>query len=474
MKSEQDAAIIDRGNAACIIGAGPGGLSAARALKAKKIAYDQFERHSDVGGIWDITNVGTPMYDSAHFISSRDLSGFVGFPMPRDFPEYPSHRQIAHYLRSFAAAFGLRESIQFSATVTLIEKDSDGHWSVSLSDGSTRRYRWVVLATGTNWKPNLPSFPGEFNGEIRHSNSFQSGSQFHGKNVLVVGAGNSGADISCEAAIHAKAAFISMRRGYYFIPKHVFGVPADVFGENGPHLPLWLARPVFKFLLKLLVGDLTRWGLPKPDHRLFETHPIVNSQLLHHLQHGNIAVRKNIDRLDGDFVIFEDGAREQIDLILCATGFKWGAECAAQFFEWKNGRPVLYLSMFSRTHHNLCAIGYLDQNSSAFKLFDTQALTLAAYFRAQLDGLDTARQFDQLIQSDDPDLSGGIQFVQSDRHTVYLDARSFTAYLETLRTRMHWPRLTADVYAAIKLDQPFPKSAVPVIHDVLGESLHGK
>ena len=108
--------------------------------------------------------------------------------------------------------------------------------------------------------------------------------------------------------------------------------------------------------------------------------------------------------------------------------------------------------MFSRTHRNLCAIGYLDQNSSAFKLFDTQALTLAAYFRAQLDGLDTARQFDQLIQSDEPDLSGGIQFVQSDRHAVYLDARSFTAYLETLRTRMHWPRLTEDMYAAIKLD----------------------
>ncbi|UZD97720.1 NAD(P)/FAD-dependent oxidoreductase [Pseudomonas corrugata] len=474
MTTAKDFGPIDRGDAACIIGSGPGGLSAARALKAKGITYDQYERHSDVGGIWDINNAGTPMYESAHFISSRDLSGFIGFPMPADYPDYPSHRQITEYLRSFADAYGLRGHIQFNTGVAKIEKDSESRWIVTLADGTQKRYRWVILATGTNWQPNLPVFKGEFNGEIRHSNSFKSGQEFQGKNVLVVGAGNSGADISCEAAIHAKKAFISMRRGYYFIPKHVFGVPVDVFNENGPHLPLWLARPIFKVLLRMLVGDLTRWGLPKPDHRLFETHPIVNSQLLHHLQHGNITVRKNIDRLDGDFVVFEDSSREKIDLILCATGFKWGAECAADYFEWKNGRPLLYLSMFSRTHKNLCAIGYLDQNSSAFKLFDTQALTLASYLRAQLDGEATAGQFDQLIKRDDPDLSGGIKFVQSDRHAVYLDARSFTMYLDALRTRMSWGELNDNTYDGLKL---LPKTshsvALPEL-SVKKESVHGK
>jgi hypothetical protein len=473
MTSANDFGVIDRGEAACIVGSGPGGLSAARALKAKGIAYDQFERHSDVGGIWDIDNAGTPMYESAHFISSRDLSGFIGFPMPANLPDYPSHRQIAQYLRSFAQAYGLREHIQFNTSLTLIEKDAEHRWVVTLSDGSRKSYRWIILATGTNWASNLPSFRGEFDGEIRHSNTFKSGKEFQGKRVLVVGAGNSGADISCEAAIHAQKAFISMRRGYYFIPKHVFGVPADVFNENGPHLPLWLARPVFKFLLRFLVGDLTRWGLPKPDHRLFETHPIVNSQLLHHLQHGNIEVRKNIDRLDGAFVVFEDGTREPIDLILCATGYKWGAECAGDYFEWRSGRPLLYLSMFSRAHKNLCAIGYLDQNSSAFKLFDTQALTLASYFKAQLDGSSSADQFDQLIQRDEPDLSGGIQFVKSDRHAVYLDARSFTQYLDTLRTRMNWGQLTDNTYDAFKL-MPAPLRPAPSMLPLQGESVHGK
>lgn len=466
--------ILDQGDTACIIGSGPGGLSTARALKAQGIAYDQYERHSDVGGIWDINNSGTPMYESAHFISSRDLSGFVGFPMPKDFPDYPSHRQITEYLRRFADIYGLREHIQFNMPVALIEKDARDRWIVTLGDGSKKRYRWVILATGTNWQPNLPSFRGHFDGEVRHSNSFKSGKEFQGKRVLVVGAGNSGADISCEAAIHADKAFISMRRGYYFIPKHVFGQPADVFGENGPHLPLWLARPVFKLLLRYLVGDLTRWGLPKPDHDLFETHPIVNSQLIHHLQHGNISVRPNIDRFDGEYVVFEDGSREPIDLILCATGYKWGAECAAQFFEWKNGRPLLYLSMFSRTHKNLCAIGYLDQNSSAFKLFDTQAFTLASYLRAQLDGCSSAKQFDQLIKNDEPDLSGGIRFVQSDRHAVYLDARSFTAYLEKVRLNLDWGKLSDGCYDALKLATRQSTGARRAMQPAQEVSLHGE
>lgn len=437
---------VDRGNAACIIGSGPGGLSAARALKAQGIEYDQYERHSDVGGIWDLTNPGTPMYQSAHFISSRDLSGFIGYPMPATFPDYPSHVQIAEYLRAFAREFGLYEHIRFNTSVERITKDEQSNWVVELSDGTARLYRWVVLATGTNWQSSTPTFAGHFDGEIRHSNTFKYGKEFDGKTVLIIGAGNSGADISCEAAVHAGKAFLSVRRGYYFIPKHVFGVPADVFSENGPHLPLWLARPIFKGLLKLLVGDLTRWGLPAPDHALFETHPIVNSQLIHHLQHGNITVKPDIQRLDGHEVVFKDGSRERIDLILCATGYQWGATCANDYFEWKNGRPVLYLSMFSRTHRNLCAIGYLDQNSSAFKLFDTQAFTLAAYFKAQLSGSASAAKFDQLIRHDDPDLSGGIHFVQSDRHAVYMDARAFADYLKKLRASMQWGDVDATTY----------------------------
>ena len=87
--------------AVCIIGAGPAGLATARALRARGLDYDQFERHSDVGGLWDIDAPGSPMYEAAHFISSRTMSGFGGFPMSDDLPDYPSHRQVLSYLQGF-------------------------------------------------------------------------------------------------------------------------------------------------------------------------------------------------------------------------------------------------------------------------------------------------------------------------------------------------------------------------------------
>lgn len=473
MNHSSEPVVEDRGDTACIIGAGPGGLSAARALKAKGISYDHVERHADVGGIWDIANPGTPMYDSAHFISSRDLSGFVGFPMPRHLPDYPSHRQILAYLNTFADAYGLRDRIRFRTEVTQLEKDAQGRWIITLSDGTRCRYRWVVLATGTNWQPNVPSWPGHFDGELRHSITFKSGDEFRGKRVLVIGAGNSGADIACEAAVHAAKARISMRRGYHFIPKHVFGMPADVFGESGPRLPLWLSRPIFKRLLRLINGDLTRWGLPAPDHQLFESHPILNAQLLHHLQHGNIEVRPDIKRFEGGEVEFTDGSREAFDLVLCATGYNFGSPFAADYLEWEGRRASLYMAMFSRTHATLCAIGYLDQNSSAFKLFDTQALTLASYMRAQLDESPSAERFQALIRNDKPDLSGGIRFVRSDRHSVYYDAHAFTAYLSRLRRRMGWGELDEKLYDSLRKSAETPSMQTRGATASRGAAVHG-
>ncbi len=442
--------VVDRSDAVCVVGAGPGGLSAARALLRHGLPYDQFERHTDVGGIWDMQNPGTPMYKSAHFISSRDLSGFVGMPMPAWFADYPTNSQILHYVRCFADAYRLRERITFATGVRRIDRDDAGKWLVTLSTGERRRYHAVVCATGCNWEPNMPEVRGHFTGKIRHSVTYKSPVEFAGKRVMIVGAGNSGADIASDAANHADAAFISMRRGYHVIPKHIFGAPADVFAEKGPHLPMWLARPVMGGLLRLINGDLSKYGVPKPDHRLFESHPLLNSQLLHHLQHGNIAVRPDISHYDGDAVVFKDGTRETLDLVLYATGYQWSCRYAAEYFEWKGGRPQLYLSMFSREHRNLFGIGYLETNSSAYKLFDTQAFMIACYLKDQSMSPAKAGAFDEYIRHDAPDLSGGLKFVQSQRHEVYLEAHALTTYLKQLRRRMGWPELTEHAYDAIR------------------------
>lgn len=445
----------DCSNTICIIGGGPGGLCMARALKRQGLNYEQFERHSDFGGVWDLDNPGTPMYESAHFISSRDLSGFLDYPMPKHFPDYPSNRQILEYLRSFALAFGLYDKVRFNTAVEQVEKDQDERWIVTLKNGERRRYLALVCATGCNWDPNMPEIKGHFSGEIRHSVTYRHPEEFKGKRVMIVGAGNSGADIACDAAANADKAFISLRRGYHFIPKHLFGLPADEVSEKGPQLPMWLTRFIFGSILRMVNGNLTRFGLPKPDHKLFESHPLLNSQLLHYLQHGDIQARPDVSHFEAGQVVFQDGTREHLDLVLYATGYKWSCRYATDYFEWKGGRPHMYLSIFSRQHRNLFGIGYLETNSSAYKLFDNEAHLIACYLADQLKRPLMAQEFQTLIKEDEPDLSGGIQFVKSQRHEVYLEVHALKKHMHRLLQRMGWNELEAGYFNPVRSQQGY-------------------
>lgn len=436
------------GDPVCIVGAGPAGLSVARALSRLGVAYDHFERHTDVGGIWDLANPGTPMYESAHFISSRKVSGFFDHPMPESYPDYPSHRQILDYTREFADAHHLRERIQFGTMVTESEHDGD-RWTVGLQDGTSGRYRALVCATGTTWAPRMPAIPGHLDGEVRHSVSYRDPMEFRGRRVLVVGLGNSGADIVCDAALIADAAFVSVRRGYHVIPKHLFGIPTDEFAESGPSLPLRVERPVFTALLRVLQGDLTRFGMPKPDHKLLESHPLLNSQLLHHLQHGDVSVKGAVAALEGDRVRFADGSTEKIDLVLLATGYDWPIPYVPEdYFRWRDGRPQLYLTAFSREHHNLFGVSFLEVNSSAYALFDHVSNLVAHYLHDQVHAPTRAADFDRMIAAEHPDLSGGIRFLDTARHRSYVDARAFRNELTRVADRMGWPPLQAGMLRA--------------------------
>jgi len=419
-------------------------LACARALKSKGIAFQQIDAGSKVGGIWDIERPGTPMYDNAHFISSKTMSGFVGFPMPDAYPDYPRNDQIQAYVEEFADVFDLSSGIRFGTRVTRIQKRSDGQWDVTLDDGTIATYLGVICATGTQWHPKMPDLPGVFSGEIMHSHAYRSPDEFKGKRVLVIGAGNSGCDIACDAAANADAAFISMRRGYHFIPKHIFGKPADVFDHDGPNLPLWLGRPILSLLLKMYVGDLTKLGLQKPDHKLFESHPILNSQLLHYLQHGDISPKVDVERLEGTSVIFKDGSRETIDLIVCATGYHQREEFTGDYFHYRGGRPDMYLQVFNRKHRNLFGISQIETNSGAFKMFDQMAFLLANYLRDQINRAPGAARMDRLIAGPPPNLTGGIKFVDSDRHKGYVNSDTYKAFLDKTCKSIGWKALAQE------------------------------
>lgn len=436
----------------CVVGGGPAGLSLARTFLRHGILFDVYERHSDVGGLWDQSNPGSPVYDSAHFISSKTQSHYHNFPMPDDYPDYPSNRQIHGYMKLFADAYGLRDHIRFDTSVVKTELQADSTWIVTLSTGETKAYGSLVCANGTNWHPAMPDYPGTFTGEMRHAVTFRSMDEFKGKRVLVIGAGNSGCDIACDAAKAADSAFISMRRGYHFLPKHLFGIPADVFAHEGPHLPMWLTQRIFGVILRILNGDLTRFGLQKPDHKLFETHPILNTQLLHYLGHGDIKAKPDVERFEGKIVHFKDGTSEEIDLVLCATGYTWKVPYVdPSLFIWKSGKPDLYMNLFSREHPSLYALGFMETNGGAYKLFDEMADLIARTITVRAKGGDKAAKLDRFFATDRPNLTGGIKFVGSSRHATYVEIDAYRKQMGRIRKRFGWDDLADGCFDKLRV-----------------------
>ena len=419
----------------CIIGAGPSGLATAHEFKRAGIAFDVFERHGDVGGIWDMENPGTPMYDSAHFISSRTQSAFDDFPMPNEYADYPSRARILEYLRAYAEHDGIRAHISFN---TAVKRASpiDGGWDIELASGEHRQYRGVVCAVGNNWHPVEATYPGHFDGEMYHSSSYKYAASLAGKRVLIVGGGNSGCDIACDAAPIARETLISIRRGYHFLPKHLFGVPTDAFFRSGPHLPAWLAQPLLTLLLRVLVGDLRRYTLPKPDHKVLESHPIVNSQLLHYLSHGDVRAVPDVRELDGNRVTFVDGSSADVDVIIFATGFRSAIPCLdADVFSPERGGRQLYLNVFPE-QPALYVIGLFETDGSLFPVVSKQAALVASFIVAHRNGSERAAWFDRQRSGPRPDVSGGIKYLSSQRHAFYVQYDEYVHRLEKLLKRM--------------------------------------
>ena len=438
----------------CIVGGGPAGLVMARAFEKEGIAYDLFERHSQLGGIWDPDNPGTPMYESAHFISSKYTSHFYGFPMPADYPDYPSNGQILRYVRAFARRYGLDRNATTSVEVTAAEPTGDG-WSVTLSTGQTRSYRGLVCANGVSWHPRLPDYPGldSFSGEVRHSVTYRREAELDGRRVLVVGGGNSGVDIACDAAVRAEAAFLSVRRGYRFVPKHLFGVPTDVFLARGGVPPAGVVVPDDPTaLVDALVGDLTRFGLPAPDHDLLASHPIMNTQVLHHLAHGDLVAKGDVARFDADSVVFEDGSRESVDLVLFATGYDYAIPFLdPALFTWNQGRPELYLGVMHRQLDGLYVLGFVEFADAAYQRFDemAQLVVIDAYAHRTGRGLDEIRA---LRESDAPDLRGGHHYIDSPRHATYVDSATYQHVMAEFRDRFGFADPGDDFYAELEMD----------------------
>lgn len=343
--------LTDRSQTLALIGAGPVGLCVAKALKAHNIPYEQLEADNDVGGNWY-----HGVYPTAHIISSRKTTEYPDYPMPVYYPDFPSAGQMLEYLRDYADHFGLRERIQFNSKVLMALPQSDGLWELQLFGGERRLYKGLIVCNGHHWHKKYPSYPGIFTGEILHSKDYKSSAQLKGKRVLVIGGGNSACDLASEAARVGESCSLSLRRGYWFLPKTILGIPSVELIKSWT--PIWLQRLFLRIALRMIVGRYQDYGLPKPDHKIFQAHPTINSELLHYIRHGRIQPRPDVARYDGDTVHFVDGTTDEFDLIVCGTGFHVSFPFLPEgLVHTRGGIADLYGGMFLPDCKNLYIIG---------------------------------------------------------------------------------------------------------------------
>ena len=423
----------------CVIGAGSSGITACQVLSARGIPFDCFEKGSHVGGNWRYGNDNgmSSAYRSLHINSSRRLMSFKAFPMPEDYPDYPSHQHIAAYFDAYAERFGLTERIRFNTEVVGVEP-VDGEWEATVEDADgkreTERYRAVLVANGHHWNPRWPEPPfsgaDEFEGEQIHAHYYREPDVLEGKRVLVLGIGNSAVDIAVEASRIADATFLGMRRGAYVLPKYLGGKPID---EASPPIVSRLPLPVQRFmmarLLKLAVGDMTDYGLPKPDHKLLEAHPTVSSEVLSRIGHGDIAVKPNIDRFAGGRTVrFTDGSEEEIDLVVYCTGYKISFPFLDEAtFPVHDNRLPLYRRVVAPERSGLYFIGFIQPLGPIMPIAEAQSEWVADLLSSKAS-LPSAAEMQAEIAAYERRM--GKRFVASKRHTIEVD---FHPYLREIR-----------------------------------------
>ena len=432
----------------CIIGAGSSGIVAAQVLDARGIPFDCFEKGSQIGGNWRFENDNgmSSAYRSLHINTSRRVMAFKSLPMPENYPDYPDHFQMAAYFDEFADHFGLREKISFRTEVTKVEP-ADGEWAVRTKAESgaeaTERYRAVLVANGHHWDPRWPepAFPGsdEFEGEQVHAHHYREPDVLRGKRVLVLGLGNSATDIAVESSRIAEKTFLAVRRGAYVLPKYLNGKPIDeAVHPLASYLPISVQRFFAMKGLEIAAGDMETYGLPKPDHKLFEAHPTVSSELLPRLGHGDIAVKPNIERyMGGRAVRFVDGSSEEIDLVVYCTGYKM----TFPFFDPKvlaapDNRLPLYRRVVSVERPGLYFIGFIQPLGPIMPLAEAQAEWVADLLGARA-ALPPAGEMKREIASEEKRQAK--RFVASKRHTVEVDFHPYLREIRRERKRVAQP-----------------------------------
>ena len=446
---------------AAIIGAGSSGIAAAKALHERGVPFTCFEASDRVGGNWVFGNRNgmSAAYRQLFINTSRDRMEYSDYPMPKSYPDFPHHTQIAAYFDAYVDHFGFRDRIRFETKVSRAERLHGGGWELTLADGSVERFDALLVANGHHWDPRWPEpmFPGHesFAGQQLHAHAYVDNDLFADKDVVILGTGNSAMDIAVESSYVARGTYLSARRGAWIIPKYMFGRPVDQLPQD-PRVPFMVRQRVIHTLIKLHVGNPARYGLPAPDHKFGEAHPTVSGRIAH----GTIAPKPNIRRLDGDQVEFDDGSRVHADVVVYCTGYT----ISFPFFDADLiSAPENHIELFRRVFHpefdDVFFVALLQPLGATMPLAEAQGQWIADYLKGEY-ALPPRPALLRDMENETAAMRK--RYVASKRHTIQVD---FDDYLHALgkerragaeRARRHGFRLPVKARTA-----PPPRAEVP-------------
>ena len=428
-----------------IIGAGASGLPMCKELYENKLDFECYEASDRVGGNWVFKNNNnmSAAYRSLHINTSRKKMEYAAYPMPESLPDFPHHAQIAEYLENYVDYFGFRENIRFNTKIENARKLENGRWRLETSEGEVKYYDMLVVANGHHWDPKFPEneAKGHFSGTKIHSHQYIDPDEpmnCRGKNIVVVGMGNSAVDIACELSQKSlgNKVFLSVRRPTHILPKHIFGVPIDSFlrhPASDPKLIEYLlpdsivkklVLPSFNKILDLIIGKPEVYGLKTPAHPLGQTHPTISSEIHTRLISGDITPKPNIKKFTDDNVYFADGSCEKIDQIIYATGYKISFPFFEDnFLDFKDNDLALYQRMLHPDHRNLLFIGLIQPLCSILPIAEIQAKWMCHY----MSGLYHPPTKGQMLEASHK-LHQNMKdkYVASKRHTIQIDCMAYS------------------------------------------------
>jgi dimethylaniline monooxygenase (N-oxide forming) len=412
-----------------VIGAGAAGLCAAKHLLAKGVEVVAYELGTRIGGLWVYENDNglSGAYQSLHVNSENKVTAYKDFPFADSAPIYPDHAQMAQYLVDYAERFDLRRHIRFSSKVVAAEQASGGDWEVTLADATRERFNAVVVASGHQGVPSHPPFAKDFTGEYLHSHSYRVPEPFKGKDVLVVGAGNSACDIASDICTVTTSTTMAARSPVLLMPRMFLGVPTSrVLGKiEKPWMPWAIRRRMRELIARMAHGRMEQWGFVTPKTR---THPAGHHLLIGHFIWNRIKAKPGIAKFSGDVATFSDGSTKRFDAMIAATGYEVHLPFLSERLSPMKGRWLeLFRQVVKPGVPGIYFVGFFNVSGGGnIRMMDDQCEWVAGLEAGKL-ALPSVPAMNQAILKDREAITR--LYPDSPRYALELDPRVYRASL---------------------------------------------